>query len=373
MRNFPTAFFILCILLSLLQFSCRHEPLGINFTNDNDRPNWGIEPIEIPEDSIFNCLSYENFEFPDSVSFLTGFHKYANVFLFAIEENFIIKNALDGDILMTDSLKVNKFVDYNSKLILCSDNGIYQLDDALNYSLINELSCRDMAVTSSDELLFITYGDEMHTPDKIYKLDTTEPDAVIPYTQSFSTSYCDYLSKFTIAKNDTIWAVSCRSGVVRFQGMDFMEAFDWENSPIKITTGLRQVYILPYEDGVILVGHGYGYIFQLLKYTSGTWFTLKEVERPSSLDYDFTILIHTLEGADAIIIDDQLYFIGSDKNIIFRFNVDQNEELTEDKYVFFRDPQLSFNIYCGNPKMYQFSDDEFYFISGRDITRMDCL
>lgn len=313
-------------------------------------------------ESVFGCNNYESFDI-GTTDHYQEMIKLDDYFLFGGYSGLIVKNDINGDILLKEPIWVSKMVKHNMKVMICSQDGIFELNSDLELTQKTNISCQDMMVTPDNDLIF-TNNDKRN----ICKWDTAQ-DSVVAYT-NFHQDDCISMDNLAISSDHEIWAQTCKGSIVRFKDGAFIGKFDSTNSPLDDNhINTEMFFIIPHKDDMLVVAKNT--TFQMLRYSAGEWEDLVEFENLNETKY---ARMKVVSIENPIIIDDQLYVPTTlaGCNGVERFDLSTEGKLQDEDCHFIQDEL--FPSQCVDYFYKSESEGSIYVITAeKNITRMQCL
>ena len=351
-------FGLFLIILPIFLFSCK---------DDDVEPTTSTNPSYILEESVFGCTNYQLVT-PD-VDFQINFvHDFDDYLIYGGFENLVISDAITGEILLNEPIGVNEFLEYNSKLMICSSDGIYELDNEMNLTKRSEIGCSDM-LTYSDGKLLLTLNSNNQLPfNIIYEWDDAQ--GLVAYSNPHDAPGCINLGYLTEASNGDIWGLNCNAELLRFRNQEFLNYFSRDSMPLNSDYN-EGIFFEPYGDDMIVVGkNGIG-TYQVLKYQNDEWIVLFDISGANqNTDQDIEMIKPSI--VETMIRNDKLYVATTVASCrgIHVFDITKNELLSPDDYYVVKDPELEGQ--CIND-IYETSNGDIIVVTlGNDVSIMNC-
>lgn len=308
----------------------------VGCSDDDQAIDQPMSPSYISEGPLFDCGNYESLNF--NVDFqVNEVFEFADHFFFGGFDDLVISDGSNNEIVLMEKYKVNDFLQFESNLLICTAEGILEVNNDMNVSLKSEVGCEQLILTNSGEVLFITLGDASHSSSRIYSLDTAQGQGHVPYTNGPSNSTCISILQIEKSSNDDIWGINCSSKLLRYRDGELLDYFDESNSPIVRNDNENSMFLLAYQDDMILVSKN-GSLYQILKFKDGEWLTLFELNSnitPS--DQELEVRLPSLVSAE--IYEDKLYIattLASCRGFQI-FDITKNEPLLPEDYSIVKD------------------------------------
>lgn len=352
-----TWFWLLSLSMTCLFYACTDKETGI------------------PTDSVFtsrNLLGCDNYEshqiVPPNSQEIKEVAKLNNFFIYASGSVLIVKDGIAGTVVLEKDIDItHKLLVHNNRVLVCAQDGIFEIDEALNFTQKSNASCLDMNLNSEEEVLFTTLGFGTNEPDKIYEL--TPQNTVEPFTNAYDRQgLCITLLNFRIVGN-SIWAFNCYGELVVFENGLYSRTYNASNvetwgGTVVVPDGF---FILPHRDDLFVVSKN-GTAYLILKYSAGSWTVFKnfrEGEPPSEKDQKMRVTdIH-----DAIIHEDKLLI--ATREGVQEFDLLATLPLQDADYAIIQDPEFPSQWISS---FYKASETEVYLLTiQRTIISMDCF
>ncbi len=349
-------------LLSLL-FSCNKE--------DDMLPQEQIKT----ERSLFGCSSYETVELTTSGSslFFDEMARYGDYFLYGGFDDLLVINGFNGEVVLErNGLDFDKFLPYNQKMLICGTDGIYELDEELNFTQKSELGCWDLILSPDGKLLFAPLGQGSVQPQHIYELDPVDFTPA-QYTNNYQTGMCVSLDNLFFDFQGYLWAVDCSGHLLKFDGPNLAQRISAENSNFWGHEGANpaedETHFLNYRDGMAVVTKAGVLFYEILYYKNGEWAslflignTLGEEEPEKAME----LLVGTVQ--DAAITGEKLLVVTN--RGVHEFDLAKSGELSLDDVLNIADPNLpAESVY----DLYEEPNGDWYVISSQKaVTRISC-
>jgi hypothetical protein len=326
------------------------------------------EPIFVKEEPIFECASYTEIQPEEDVT-ITWALPYNDLILFGAFKSFFVMDA-NGAILLERDWSVNRVQAYQANVLICSEEGIFELTKDLNLTQRTGIDCDDLIVTDTDEVFFVGGGisEFFH---RIKQLDIAQ-DTVFVYSDTNPLSGSPGLGKLLKVGEDEFWAVDERGRLIQFLNGAFIQSFTFENTPIREgTSSAGQVWISMYNDEVVVVVENASNFYQILKYDGSEWILLKEflLEEGAS-EKDTYMLLASV--TDIEVIGNYLYVSTTLAGCrgMHRFFLDTDQPLTDDQYDVFHDPGLPGKCIDW---IYEAMDGRIFIVTGQStISIIEC-
>jgi len=352
MKSKTLSFPFLIIIFSALFFTCKND-------DDNNIDMGGNEiPDFYTEGELFACPS--NLIDLSMVSFqINEVFQYSGFIIGGGFENIVIANANGGDVTEIDSIGVNQFLEYNGKLMMCAQEGLYSLDPQQNITQEADNICHSILVSANGT--FLMTGSD----NRILSWDATQ--GVTPFTDAHQSNHFE-LDNLIELNNGELWATT-DGKIARFKDQLFVDVFDNSNLPINESVANGNEFLVAYDEGAILLAKN-GPTYQILKYTNTQeWVFLFDSENAPNSDETIAITQPSITGV--LIYEDKLYVsttIASCKGFQV-FDITKDELLAPEDYF----PQFdsNFDDHCINGLSYGASGDIFT-IAGNQVLIYDC-
>ncbi|KAA3630649.1 MAG: hypothetical protein DWQ02_17680 [Bacteroidetes bacterium] len=324
-------------------------------------------PSYIKVESVFGCADYRLVT-PDVDFQINLVHGYEDFLVYGGFDSLVIADEITGDIFLREPINVNKLVEFNSKLMVCSYDGIYEIDEDGTLTQKSDVRCREMILTSDNELILTTHSTD-YDPEQIYLWD--EAAGLLPYNTPYAPFSCVNITKLVEAPNGDIWAMNCFGRILRFRDKTFLDIFDGEDFPLDPNNFDQQTFMLPYGEDMVVVAKNGIVFYQVLKYHEEEWITLFEFLLNDPLT-DQEIEMRKAEPVITLIKNDKLYVGTSHGGCrgTHVFDISKNELLLPEDYYVVKDPELE-----GQCIMDVFESDNGYIIVvtlEHDVTIMNC-
>ncbi|MEO1259892.1 MAG: hypothetical protein AAFZ15_13955 [Bacteroidota bacterium] len=359
--NFFKKYTCLLIALSTLFFlACDKEELGAGGNGSSD-------DTIILKENAFGCQEYQSFQVAGDGQLVHSMHQYNNYFLYhfsTLDSNYLeIKNGIDVNTVLTEKMHVRKFFDYENKVLICSDNGIYELDEQLNLNLKVEEECRDIILTNNNQLLFI--GQSLQD----IKIYYPSIDFFEDYNTFSRDSELGYLGLFN-GQGNTFWGITDLGELVLFEGPWIKEHYYDSNSSLHThnwSTGDKYLFPFQYKGDQYFV-ESFSSEGQILMYNNDYFKILVDFSWDNEVE-DW-VDIRPLEFEEIMVKGDNLY-IGTKRDGIIKCDLTKEGFWGMDNIQVFADPDLPSNwvsyLYAGkNGKVYIINDRKI-------VTEVDCF
>jgi hypothetical protein len=339
---------------------------------DDDQPT--TDPGDVPsfvfEDPVLGCGTYETVT-PDLEENQALYHVVPlgeNLALGTSDLLVVVDKS--GAVLFEQELSVQQLTPYQSSVMVCADEGIYELTESLDLTLRTEVSCNDLKVTGTDQVIFASSD----TPDYFNRINelVIGPDTVAAFSDSYIIPGCPGLEKLTLVGQDEYWAVDCDGRVAQFMEGDYITTFDSGNTPLLPgITSADQTFVVTYEEDVAVVSKNASNFYQLMKFKGADWELLKQIvfNTPGS-EVDTYMLLSTI--TDVAVVGNFLYVTTTQADCrgIHRFLIERDESLFPDQIRVIQDPNLPGQ--CVN-RMYVAPNDDVYIITNQsEVTIIKC-
>lgn len=353
------AFGLFILALPFFLFGCKDD--------DVDPPESNT-PSYILEESVFGCSSYQLVT-PDVDFQINHVHDFGEFLIYGGFDNLMISDANSGEILLNEPIGVNEFLEKNSKLMICSKEGIYELDLDMNLTKRSDIGCSDM-LDYSDGTLLLTLNSTNQLPfNIIYEWDDTQ--GLLAYSNPHQAPDCVNLGYLAEASNGDIWGLNCNAELLRFRNKEFLNYFSRDSIPL-ISDYNDGIFIEPYGDDMIVVGkNGIG-TYQVLKYQNNDWIVLFDISGTNSNNTDQDIEMIKPSIVETMIRNDKLYVATTVASCrgIHVFDITKNELLSPDDYYVVQDTELEGQ--CINDIFEAANGDIIVVTLGNDVTVMNC-
>ncbi len=343
------------LFLSTLIFSCGNDD------DENDGGDGDIDetPEFYVEEDLFPCpsevidLSTVNFQINQA-------YEYDNLIIGGGFNNMVIFNPVTDVLTRIDTLGVNQFLEYEGKLMICAEKGLYSLDGEQKITLEAEERCYSVLINSNGEFL-MTSNDK-----KILAWNAAQ--GITAHTEDHQSNFIDLFDLVELS-NGELWAVTLAGEIARFKDQLFLDMYDIDDIPMSEFVLDAPMFLTAYEDGAILVTKN-GLLYQIFKYTNDQeWVTLFDSESAPSSDETTAVIIPSI--TDILIREDKLYVsttVAGCKGFQV-FDITKNELLSPEDY----HPQFdtNFDSQCINGLDYGANGDLFT-ISNNQVLIYDC-
>ena len=350
-KNYP----LVAVLFStLLFFSCGKEEI---IADENDF---------ILKESAFSCQEYQSFQVAGEGQVINTMHQYNNYFLYDIRSfdssHLEIKNGIDVNTVLKKRMTVRRFLDFENKVLICADEGIYEVDEQLNVNLKVEEPCRDIILTNNNQLLYIG---EFITFIKIYypSIDVSEI-----YNTFDNSSDLSFFGLFNGVGN-TFWAVTDEGELVLFEGPWIKEHYNDSNSSLQTYSwdlGQKRLFPFQYKGEVYFVeNRNEG---QILMYNNDSLKVLVDISF-DNLTENWSELL-PLEFYEIMVKGDYLY-IGTKGGGVIKCDLTQEVGWGMENLKVYEDPGLPSNYVS---YLYAGKNDKVYIVNDKKIvTEIDCF
>ncbi|MCB0546448.1 MAG: hypothetical protein KDD19_02615 [Phaeodactylibacter sp.] len=351
------------LFLLLLLFSCHKEDDTLS-----------QEQAKV-ERSLFNCPSYETSELtgPGSSLYFDEMIRYGDYFLYGGFDDLLVTDGFNGEVVLEkNGLDVHKFLPYNQKMLICGTDGIYELDEELNFTQKSELGCWDIILSPDGKLLFAPLGQGSVQPQHIYELSPVDFTPT-RYTSNYETGMCVSLDHLFFDTQGYLWAVDCSGHLLKFDGPNLAQRISAENSNFWGHEGSNpaedETHFLNYKDGMAVVAKAGVLFYEILYYKNGEWAPLFLTGNTPGEELPEKA-VEMLRGTvqDAVITGEKL-LVATNRGV-HEFNLSQSEELSLDDVVNITDPNLpaesAYDLYAE-------PNGDWYVISTQKaVTRIRC-
>lgn len=320
-------------------------------------------------DSAFkDCVNAESWQL-DNINFqVNEMIQFGDYFVFGGFDNLLVVEEDLETVVLDEEIEGTKFLPIGGKLIICGGDGLYEFTSDGTFSTLDaSVFCQDITIGPNGELLVADGGALTQSVSEFVDGSLTAYTDPSPVNEM-----CSGIEDIAVSDdNSTVWASSCRDLILKFNGRTFEAAFNTEDEPL-LESRSDELFLLPYQDGVVLVAkNGVGF-YQILKYTGGEWIELIHFSLLNSTTSSKEIFMTRPSIVEAFIKDDLLYVATTLAGCegIQRFDISKNEELTEDDYDAFEDP--FYNSQCINGMTLEGDGDVYILVNGNQLIRVDC-
>lgn len=323
----------------------------------------------IQEVSFLDCTNHQTTDLSDDLPNFNNFIKWNDLYFFdAFDEMYVRNGALDGETIIQEDFRVNRFVPNGNKMMICAAEGIYEVDETGTMTVATENVCFDMVIRSDGKVIFTTEGNQSG------RLHLLDDGVVFSYSDTQnSDAVCTTLEGLVLLDDENIYAITCDKTLIHFKNGVYTNAFDKDDYELPSTPADNGFYVVPYNQDLIVVAkNGTGY-YQIMKYTAddGEWIKLKLFTSGSTnSQQDVDMILPSL--TDALIHEDKLYVSTTLASClgIHEFEITKNSTLTPGEYGLIRDP--GFPTQCIDGMIWG-EDGNLFVISGQShITEIDC-
>ena len=346
---------ILFLCLSLI-ISCESE--------DEAPPD--ATPNYIVDGKLFDCNSTST-TFADIDFQVNHFYEFSNYLFFGGFEDFKIVDAENLEVAYSNEFWVSGFVEYNNKLILCSEReGIYEIDSDLNLMQKSDTRCLDIMLTSNNELLFLS-ADGDYLPNRIYEL---EPNlGILPYSEVLPSDMCIDVLKMVETVNGDIWAVTCGNNLLKIRDKVVIDQFNESNSPLSGTILRRSVHLVAYMDELIFINKN-ALPYHIFKYKNDEWITLLELDAFNN-DSEQNTQMSLPSIVEAKVVGDKLYLSTTLAGCrgFHVFDLSKDELLQPEDYYVAMDPQFTNQCIDAFEVL---PDGNIFVVTNEELTTYDC-
>ncbi|MEM1318768.1 MAG: hypothetical protein AAGG75_00860 [Bacteroidota bacterium] len=323
--------------LYLLAFSML---IGLHSCKSDDEPSpdpGPMLPSYIIEESAFGCSNYRTIATTNSLKINHALEEQG-LLVYAGSNRLIVNDAVTNDPLLDEEITVKKLVAYKGSVMVCAEEGLYEIDDTPAVNQRSDRPCRDILVTTNGELLLTLDG--FSDSDRLFKWD--EIQGLQEYSDEHPFS-CVSLNQLTETSNGNIWCLSCRGAVSRYsRDGAFLDFFDEDVLPGVIMQSPVDRFLDASGDEMIYTSKRGPLFYQVLKFRQGEWITLFETSLLDSTitEQDAEFMAPDIEST--LIRDDKLYVATDDSGCrgIHVFDITKNEPLQPADYYVVRDPGL---------------------------------
>lgn len=244
--TFSSSNILMILFLSTLIFACQ---------NDDESDS---NPIDFyVEGALMTCPS-EVFNL-SNVSFqINQAYEYENLIIGGGFSDMVIFNPATGDLIEIETIGVNHFLEYDNKLMICAEEGLFSFDSQQNISIEAGEPCISILLSTSGTLL-MTSSDK-----RILSWDSSQ--GLMPYTDGHQTNFID-MSNLIELSNGELWATTGDGKIARFKDQLFLGFYDTDDIPLNDFVIHAPMFMATYEEGVILVAKN-GLSYQIFKYTN---------------------------------------------------------------------------------------------------------
>lgn len=296
----------------------------------------------IYEQSLLGCYDYTIIN-PELDFQINHVYDYQDFLIYGGFDDLVISNVQTNEIITHEPIGVIKLVEFESNLMVCAKQGIFQITPAGEVQQKTpEVYCDDMILTSQGNLLFTARGIINDTLDtrKIY--EWSESEGISAFSDAHLAPMHGNLGKLTEANNGDIWGISGKPYILRFREGHFLDYFDEANAPINVADAYMEgTFLATYGNGMIAVLKNGINFYQVLKFQNDEWITLFDIRGSDDLsDHEIEMISPSLQKI--LIRDDRLYIATSQAGCrgFHVFNLNKNELLQPEDYYVIRDPEF---------------------------------
>lgn len=334
--------------LCLCFFSCRPEPPI-------------LEQVSISE-PVFQCGVYQNTET------FNGFQAFAKArvssfgsfIAIASEDSLELRSEITAAPIWKEELGVKKMLPWQGQLLISSDDGIYLLDQALNFRQLLPNAVTDIAIGPQDEILFI---DQANPPYRVFEL--SQPDnQVLNYTEPYNTSLCAAPEQLLVAGNGEIWIINCNKDFIQYLTLDQAYVYEGQYSLFLGYEDIVSLTANSTENGLVVLIKSSGQYFSLFQKEAANWNLIWESNVRAEDPLQTQIRLATPN--DILVIDRTIYL--STNAGVIRFM--QNEVGgTAVDFDIVHDPNWGENAVF---QIYQRENDLYYISNNNNVFEIDC-
>lgn len=343
-------------------------PLGLFLIGCDDDDTFTPADYTAIEASAFDCPNVSSQTVLAADFQVNEITRFGNYFAFGGFKNLLITDENLEEVLLEPDINVREFLVFESKLIICAEDGLYQFTTDESFStLATGVNCHDLAIGPGGELLIADAWVHTESVSEFVDGEIQRYTEIAPDQQG-----CLGLLDVTLGTNNTLWASTCEDAILKFNGRSFEQVFNTEDEPL-LESSSADLFLLPYQDGVVLVAkNGVGF-YQILKYTGGEWIELIHFSLLNSTTSSKEVFMARPSLVDVFIKDDLLYVATTLAGCegIQRFDISKNEELTEDDYDAFEDPFYSSQ--CIDALYLDDNGDVYVIVNDNELIKVDCL
>ena len=329
----------------------------------------------ILEESAFGCTDYESHDFfgEDLNALINDMYRYKDYYLFSMSQHqggghsLEVRSSFAGDVLLKEDIQANKFLEFEDKMLICAEEGIYELTEEINLIEKSNQRCYDMIISKNNQLIFSGYATDL--------LGIYYPS--IEYVDRFSSpawqSGTFGLQKLSLGPGNTIWATGHNAHVFKFDGPWYREKFHEENSILFANDSSSDgQHFFNYNDRLFLVEKSVSRA-QILEYTDGSWVEVIElsdyegisIKRKNTLTFSYN---------DVIVFRDHL-FIGTSEGTIIKFDLTAPAPWQDSDFEVIDDPDLPYSSpFNYINKFYKDKEENIYVTTSKHtVTKMTCF
>ncbi len=337
--------------------------------NDDDAL---LDPAYQPvgESAFTDCVNAESWQLDDVNFQINEMIQFGDYFVFGGFSNLLIMDEDLETVVVDEEVEGRKLLPIGDKLIICGQDGLYEFaSNTETFSTLDaSVFCQDIIIGPDGELL-IANGSSLTQSVLEYNFvqGGLRPYSDVPLVDEICTGVFD----LALSENDKVWVSTCRDLILKFDSRTFEAAFNTEDEPL-LQGRSDDLFLLPYQDGVVVVAKNGTGFYQILKYTGGEWIELIHFSLLNSVTTSKEVFMTRPSIMEAFIKDDLLYVatVLAGCEGIQRFDISKNEELTEDDYDAFEDP--FYNNQCINGMTLEGDGDVYILVNGNQLVRVDC-
>lgn len=317
------------VLLALVMFSA---------CSKDDDDNQPTTPPYIVESALFDCPY--SVATPQGVDFaIRDAYVFSEWFILAGTDEMAIINRSSNEVVVSEDYRVNSFGEYNSRLLICTDEGVFELVDAGDVlRKINDVRCSQLFVTSKEEVLIVPgFGSSNTSFLGIYQLDM-EGDLVDYFTGPYPFTEWNRTIFMQEAGNGDLWLYQDGGVIFRLRDKEAVDFFDEENSGLTLAD-LPEAFLFPFGEEMIYVSKNGTFHYEINKFANGEWKNLLRLSQTGT-EQEFEILLPTL--INGAVKGDRLYLATSFASCrgFQVFDLRTDDPFDEDDYFTLRDPNF---------------------------------
>ena len=222
------------------------------------------------QDNIFDCNQFEVMEIEEkfSVNVESNLEVFNRFFVYAGNENLVIKDGFNGPTLQSTGLAVEDLIVFNNQLMICAEEGLYSLNASGEISTITTNRCYSMALDGQGRLILqgVFGNPQLGSSYNIheYKNNTIAPFA--SYPSSFECVSIDLVG----GSGQSLYAISCDNEIAYYKNGVINAEFDNGEAPLFTTLSWRLLNEF-YDDGLIAIVQGISSTYRMYKLVGETW------------------------------------------------------------------------------------------------------
>jgi len=209
-------------------------------------PRIAVAPVALQE-PIFNCGEYETRIAGSHFEPFTAIGSFGEFLAFVKADTLYIKTDLRSLPVSKLSMTVKSMISLPERLLICAEEGVYELNATLDLQLLLDREVTDIALGPEDELLFI---DDKASPFRVSEINTTTREAV-DYTVPYQTNFGAIPEELIVSEEGSIWIRNQENNLIRYVTPDSFFVYEGEEAIAAHLEGFTSVTMIDSPDGLL--------------------------------------------------------------------------------------------------------------------------